>query len=417
MTKAQGTHPGPWLSAGRTAAFGALLVTIGPLSMALYTPALPTLTDVFETTSAVAKLTLTVYFAGFTVAQLICGPLSDAYGRRPVILGFFSLYLVGSLMAWFAPNIETLLLSRLIQGIGASSGVAVARALVRDQFSGEAGARIMNLLALMLGVAPAFSPTIGALVLGAFGLQAVFLLMVVYAACILVLTLTVLPETNLYRDAKLIQPRYILSAYWTLLKSFEFLRPSLILGLTIGVIYTMSTILPFVLIDQLGLSPLQFGLGMLLQSGSFFAGALATRFLLIRFTTKVLLNPALFLCGLGGLALFGVTHLGQLSFVDIMIPVGLFAFGAAMAMPALSMQGLDPFPGIAGSASALMGFMQMACGFLGSLVAAVIVPDPVVALGVVMPGMALGALFLHLLPVKKRTMEDEAVCHSGKPPR
>ncbi len=223
--------------------------------MALYTPALPTLTDVFETTSAVAKLTLTVYFAGFTVAQLICGPLSDAYGRRPVILGFFSLYLVGSLMAWFAPNIETLLLSRLIQGIGASSGVAVARALVRDQFSGEAGARIMNLLALMLGIAPAFSPTIGALVLGAFGLQAVFLLMVVYAACILVLTLTVLPETNLYRDAKLIQPRYILSSYWTLLKSFEFLRPSLILGLTIGVIYTMSTILPFVLIDQLGLSP------------------------------------------------------------------------------------------------------------------------------------------------------------------
>ncbi|MFS8183439.1 MFS transporter [Pseudovibrio denitrificans] len=203
MKKATGTPTELQLSAGRTAVFGALLVTIGPLSMALYTPALPTLAEAFGATEAVAKLTLTVYFAGFTLAQLLCGPLSDAFGRRPIILGFFSCYLLGSLLAWLAPNIEMLLLGRLIQGIGASSGIAVARAIVRDQFSGEAGARIMNLLAVMLGIGPAISPTIGALTLSAFGWQAIFVLMVAYAGFILLLTLTILPETNAYRDARL----------------------------------------------------------------------------------------------------------------------------------------------------------------------------------------------------------------------
>lgn len=409
MNKATGTHTELKLSAGRTAVIGALLVTIGPLSMALYTPALPTLAEVFGTTAAVAKLTLTVYFAGFTLAQLLCGPLSDAFGRRPVILGFFSLYLLGSLLAWLAPNIEMLLLGRLIQGIGASSGIAVARAIVRDQFSGEAGARIMNLLAVMLGIGPAISPTIGALTLSAFGWQAIFILMVIYAGFILLLTLTVLPETNSHRDVKLIRPRQMASSYWTLLRSFEFMQPSLILGFTIGVIYTLSTVLPFVLIERLGLTPLQFGMGMVLQSGSFFAGGVATRLLLRRFSTETLLGPALVLCGLGGLALFTVTQLEYLSFLSIMIPIGVFAFGASMALPALSMRGMEPFPKTAGAASALMGFMQMAGGFLGSLVTAIVVPDPVTALGVVMPGMAFLALFLFVLPVKKRDVEEQSV--------
>ncbi|SDR28178.1 multidrug effflux MFS transporter [Pseudovibrio sp. Tun.PSC04-5.I4] len=411
MTKASVTPPEPVLSAGKTAVFGALLVTIGPLSMSLYTPALPELAAAFGTSAAIAKLTLTVYFAGFTFAQLICGPLSDAFGRRPVIVGFFSLYLVGSLLAWLAPNIDSLLVGRLIQGIGASSGIAVARAIVRDQFSGEAGARIMNLLAVMLGIGPALSPSIGALTLGVFGWQAIFILMVLYAIFILVMTLTALPETNLHRDVKRIQPKRMLESYKTLLCSFEFMRPSLMLGFSIGVIYTLSTVLPFALIERLGLTPLQFGFGMILQSGSFFAGGLVTRLLLKRFSSESLLAPALLLSASGGLGLFAITQIGYLSFLSIMVPVGVFAFGASMALPALSMRGMEPFPEIAGAASALMGFMQMAGGLCGSFVAAVLVPDPIEALGIVVPGMALTALVIYFLPVKKREHLDEHTAH------
>ncbi|KZL17328.1 Inner membrane transport protein YdhC [Pseudovibrio axinellae] len=409
MTKTIGPSSGLKLSAGRTAVIGAMLVTIGPLSLALYTPALPTLAETFDTTASVIKLTLTVYFAGFTLAQLLCGPLSDAFGRRPVILGFFSLYLLGSILAWLAPSIEVLLLGRLVQGIGASSGIAVARAIVRDQFSGEVGARIMNLMAVILGIGPALSPSIGALTMNAFGWQAIFILMVVYASFILLMTLTIVPETNAYRNVALIRPKKMLASYWTLLRSFEFMQPALILGFTIGVIYTLASILPFVLIERLGLTPLQFGLGMVFQSGSFFAGGVATRFLLRWFNAEELLAPALVLSAVGGLALFGVTQFDQLSFLSIMIPIGVFAFGASMALPALSMRGMDPFPEIAGAASALMGFIQMAGGFFGSLVTAVIVQDSVAALGLVMPSMALIALCLLFVPRKKPTLEEQSL--------
>ena len=121
------------MSERRTSLIGGLLVAIGPISLALYTPAMPVLVDVFGATESLVKLTLTAYFAGFAVTQLVCGPLSDALGRRITTLIFMATYLGGSLIAVLAPSIDMLLLARLVQGVGASVGIAVARAIVRDQ--------------------------------------------------------------------------------------------------------------------------------------------------------------------------------------------------------------------------------------------------------------------------------------------
>ena len=107
------------------------------VSMALYTPAMPTLVEVLQTTPAAIKMSLSVYLFGFAFAQLVCGPLSDAFGRRPVALGFFSIYVLGSVIAVVSPSITWLLIGRALQGIGVAAGVAISRAIVRDQFTGQ----------------------------------------------------------------------------------------------------------------------------------------------------------------------------------------------------------------------------------------------------------------------------------------
>src|SRR5690606_30791872 len=153
---------------------------IGPISMALYTPAMTEIVRAFDTTEAAVKMTLSIYFAGFAIAQLICGPLSDAFGRRPVVMGFMGIYAVASMIAVMAPTIELLILARFLQGIGAAVGVAVSRALVRDLFTREQSARIMNLIGVILSIGPAVSPTIGGLTMELAGWHAIFLLMLAF---------------------------------------------------------------------------------------------------------------------------------------------------------------------------------------------------------------------------------------------
>ena len=149
------------MSERKVSLIGALLVAVGPISMALFTPAMPEIVRAFGTTEAAVKMTLSLYFAGFAFAQLVCGPLSDGFGRRPVTMAFMGIYLAATLAALLSPTIEVLIAARFFQGVGAAVGIAISRAIVRDLFTNERSARIMNLIGLILGIGPAFAPTLG----------------------------------------------------------------------------------------------------------------------------------------------------------------------------------------------------------------------------------------------------------------
>ncbi|WP_246206322.1 multidrug effflux MFS transporter [Propylenella binzhouense] len=384
------------MSERMVALVGALLVGLGPVSMALYTPAMPTLVEAFGTTISAVKLTLTVYFAGFTAAQLVCGPLSDGFGRRPVVIGFSALYLAASAMAALAPGIELLMVARLLQGVGAAAGIAISRAIVRDLFTGQDSARVMNLIGIVLSVAPSLSPTIGGITLELFGWHAIFLLMVVYGFAILLIFLTVVPETLAPHDSAAIRFGPLFGSYGTLIRDVRFLRPSIILGCTNGALYTLATILPFILIDVVGLTPAVFGVGMLFQSFSFTIGALIVRRLLAKVGARKLVPVGLTLVGLGGLLMAVLTRVVEPSFLVVMGPVGLYAFGISFTMPVLMTDSLAPFGRIAGAASALTGFFQMGIGLLGSAVVA-LVGNPVAALGTVIPTMAVIAIATQIV--------------------
>lgn len=390
----------------RTTLIGALLTALGPVSMALYTPAMPTLVHAFDTSDATIKMTLSLYFGGFAFAQLVAGPLADAFGRRAATILFLTIYLAGSVIAAFAPSVEWLLAGRLVQGIGASVGVTVSRAIVRDQFVGSEAARIMNMIGIMLAVAPATAPTLGGLALAAFGWTSVFFLMVGFGivAClvaILFLRETIVPEPR--RAA----PGPLLRAYLELARDTRFVSAAFVMGGAIGALYAQATMLPFILIGEAGLTPTQFGLSMIMQSGSYFLGSVALRHFSRRREGLAVVKVGLAFIGLGGAMMTGSSFFLHPSFWTIMLPVAIYTIGIAFVGPQMTTAGMFPFPHIAGSASALMGFIQMGFGLLGGITAAAI-GVPVIAFGVIVPFMGAVAIlsFLCFVSAAERAGPD-----------
>lgn len=387
----------PLMSERRVSLLGALLVAVGPVSMALYTPAMTEIVAAFGSTESAVKLTLTLYFGGFAFAQLIAGPLSDVLGRRPVTIAFMALYCLGSLLALMAPTIGTLILARFIQGAGASVGVATSRALVRDLFTSDQSSRIMNLIGIVLALGPALAPTLGGLVLLVFGWRALFVVMLLIGLGVIATIYFCLSETVI-ADRKRLNFRGLGASYLTVLGSTHFLTATGVIAGALGAIYAQATFLPFILMNDLGFSPQQFGLAMLAQSGSFFLASLAVRSLMARTRADRLVAPGLLLILAGSTGTFTLL-LWPPSFLHVMVPVAIYACGIAFVMPAMSTAALAPFTKTAGAAAALMGFFQMGAGLLvGSMGA--LVGDTLVAMAVFMPLMGLGACLSYLLHLR-----------------
>ncbi len=310
-------------------------------------------------------------------------------------IGFFGAYVVGSLVTLLASSMDVLIVGRLLQGIGCAAGIAMSRAIVRDQYVGQASARIMNLVGTMLAIAPAISPTLGGLVLEVADWHGIFIIMCVYGVLLIAMLACLVPETNRTRDPSLVRPSGIVSSYGTLLSSRSFMRAGLVIGLALGGIYSLAALLPFVLIDTVGLSPVGFGMAMLVQTGSFIIGTLVMGRLLRRMNATSLILPglALVLAGAGGLGI-GLRFLSP-SVLTVMGPIGLWAIGVALIMPGCTTAALAGFPHIAGAASALTGFLQIGGGMCGTLVA-LLFPSPLDALMTLVPAMGTLALVAHL---------------------
>lgn len=385
------------MSARRTAIVGGLMVATGPLSLTLYAPALPTLVVDLGTTDAGSKLTLTVYFAAFALAQLICGPLSDRFGRRGVGLAFFAIYVLGSLVSALAPSLEVLFLGRFIQGFGVSAGVALSRAMVRDQFVGSEAIRILTLINLILTVTPAVAPTLGSVILLLGSWHFMFVVMAGFGLAILALLATSARET-LPESARVpFRPAVIVGNYRRLLASPEFMYPSILLGLAFSGFHGFTALLPFVLIDGLGLTPFQYAMAMLVQTASFIAGNLIVGYLSTRIAGERLVAIALALFGVSGLGFGVLPQLFPQSVAAAMIPVGVWMLGLAFMSPAATAAAMAGFGAIAGAAGAMTGFFQVGGGFAGSLAAGTLFGDARSALTIQLPVVAVIIIGVGLL--------------------
>lgn len=395
--------PRPVMSIGRVSFFGALLIAIGPISMTLYSPAMTSIVEAMGTTEAMVKLTMTSYYAGFAFAQLLAGPISDALGRRGVTAGFIGLFLFGTLICLVAPSVEILIAGRVLQGLGASAGAVISRAVIRDVFEGDDSSRIMNLIGIILAVGPAFAPTLGALILSFWGWQSTFVFMFLMGTAVLVAMLVGMRETA-PPDRPSFRLAPLLTNYGVLIRNRSFLATTTVVAGAVGIFYAQSTLLPFVLMGRIGMSAGEFGIGMLLQWGGYFAGAIVVRGLMDRVGAMALVLPGLLIVSLASVLLLN-TLIFTPSYLTVMLPIALLTFGNAFVGPAMTTATLAPFPRMAGTASSLMGFLQMAAGLLVSTFAS-LASDPVLALVAASVGMsAMSCLAFTYYRLKFRRVE------------
>jgi DHA1 family bicyclomycin/chloramphenicol resistance-like MFS transporter len=390
------------MSARRTAIIGGLMVATGPLSLGLYQPALPTIVQDLAISESAGKLTLTVYFASFALAQLLCGPLSDRFGRRSIGMVFFAIYVLGSLLCTFAPNIEMLFLGRFVQGFGVSAGVALSRAMVRDQFVGAEAIRILTMVNLILTVTPAVAPTLGSVILAFGPWHVMFLIMAGFGLAILALLGFSSRETLPPERRIPFSPSVIFKNYKTLLTSKDFIVPALLLGLTFGGFHGFTALLPFVLINDLGLTPFQFAMAMLLQTGCYTIGNVLAGVLASRTTPERIVSLALVCFALSGVSFIMMPLLLPTSMLAIMLPVGIWMVGLALVGPSVTTAAMAGFGTIAGAAAAMSGFLQMGGGFIGSLIGSTLFPNARTAIMVELPIIAALIIALALYDKKRR---------------
>ncbi|MDT3734760.1 MAG: multidrug effflux MFS transporter [Denitratisoma sp.] len=335
------------------------LVALGPLSTDLYLPALPTLAQSFATDAARVQLTLSVFLAGFAVAQLFYGPLSDRYGRRPVMLFGLALYLVASLACMLAPSIDTLILARFFQALGACAGPVLGRAIVRDVYGPVQAARVLAYISGAMAIAPMIGPLLGGWLTVWFGWRANFAVLSLFSALQVAATFLLLGESNAHRDPGATRPRQILGNFSELLSARLYLGYLLCFSFSYAALFSFISGSSFVLIELYGLSPQWYGASFGFVVTGYISGTMASGRLTLRLGPPRMVLMGAFLGTAAGTLMAALALLEVHSVWAILLPMFAFMVATGLVMPNAIGGALAPYPKMAGSASALMGFVQM----------------------------------------------------------
>ena len=335
-----------------------LAVALGPMSTDFYLPSLPALVDYFATDVASVQLTLSVFLAGFAAGQLIYGPLSDRYGRRPVMLAGVAIFTLASVACMLATSIEMLIAARLVQAIGACAGPVLGRAVVRDVYGREGAARMLALIGAAMALAPLIGPIVAGYLTVWFGWRSNFLVLTVYGAVILFGILTALAETNAHRGEATSLAR-MLRNYRDFLRSRVWLGYVLCNSATYAGLFAFISGSSFVFIKVLGLPPHLYGVCFAAAVTGYIAGTIYSARMVMRLGIERMVLTGAAICALAGLAMAGLAFGGIETVWSVLGPMMLFCVGVGLVMPNSIAGAIGPFPTMAGAASALLGFTQM----------------------------------------------------------
>jgi MFS transporter, DHA1 family, multidrug resistance protein len=338
------------------------------MSIDIYLPSLPEMTRVFATDVSGAQLTLSVFAAIIAVAQLVYGPLSDRFGRRPVLLAGVSVYVVGSVLCIWAGSITALIAFRAIQAAGACAGPVVARAVVRDLFGREQGARMMALLAAFMSVAPAVAPMVGGLLI-AWGWWSNFAVMALFGALVVTSSWLILAETIKEPDPLALRPMRILTAMHTLVGDRTFIGNALATGFVYISLFSYVSLSSFVVIDVLGVRPEHFGYAFAAPVLCFMTASTLAARLSHRVPLERTIRIGVALGAVAALVMLAFALLHIQTIATVVGPVAVTMFGVGLVLPNSTAVALSGHPRIAGSASALLGAMQMSMGSLAGWIA------------------------------------------------
>jgi DHA1 family bicyclomycin/chloramphenicol resistance-like MFS transporter len=334
---------------------------LAPISIHILLPVLPEIERAFGSGSGVSQLTLSLGLVAMAVSTIAYGPAADRFGRKPVLMFGLAIFIIGSLLCFWSPNIEVLIFGRVVQAAGGAAGMVVSRAIVRDVYSREESARVIGYMMSMIILAPIFAPLIGGFLTEFFGWRSVFLFAAAMGVIALAFTVPGYRETprtnaggNLFTEMR--------TSFPILLKNPAFLAYTAYAAFGVGLFMTFSGGLPFVMVNMFDRPPSDFGLFFMMIMTGFLIGT----YLSTRLTPKIGIDTMIrrasdtsFLIALSIPVLFWMGYA---------TPWSLFAPGAAMAichglaMPNAQAAGVSVNPTIAGSASGLLIFIQMSIG-------------------------------------------------------
>ncbi|AYQ29042.1 MULTISPECIES: multidrug effflux MFS transporter [unclassified Polaromonas] len=351
------------MSTGLIVLILSMLLGIQPVTTDLYLPALPALTEGFGAAMSQAQLTLSALLLAFGSSQLIWGPLSDRFGRRPILLWGLTAYTLASIGSTLAPSMALLIVWRIVQGAAMGAVVMCARAIVRDLYHPLEGARVMSKGLSGLGVLACISAPLGGLLSELYGWRIALAALAVFGAAALALVSLRFEESLAQKNPNALQPATLFRTWLHIVRNPTFLAFSALTAASYGGLFTFLATSSFVFIKVLGLSKTGYGLVMFSMCFCYLAGTFICRRLLPRFGVRrsVAIAACLSLTAgttMGVLALFGVQNVWA-----IMLPYYLFMLAHGVHQPCGQSGAVGPFPQAAGAASALNGFFMMLVAF------------------------------------------------------
>jgi len=378
---------------GRTKFFTILILgmlsAIGPFSIDMYLPGFPAIAADLHTTVAKIGLSLSSFFIGISAGQLLYGPLLDRFGRkRPLYIGI-SGYLLASIGCAVCTSVNALIVLRLLQALGGCAGMVAARAMVRDLFPVEENAKIFSLLMLVVGVSPIIAPTLGGYVTSAFGWHWVFVILTIMSAFTLAAIYFVLPESRKPDPTISLLPHSIIKSFLSVIKTPQFYTYAFTGSIAAAGLYAYIAGSPHVFMELFKVTERQYGwifatiaLGLIISSQF-------NSILLRTFTSEQIIRVALFCQSLTGITLFVGTLYHFVDLFSTIFLILIFLSCQGFTFPNSSALSMAPFSKNAGSASALLGAIQLGIGSVTSAIVSFLTSNSALPMAGVMACCAL----------------------------
>lgn len=342
------------------------LSAIGPFSIDMYLPAFPDIAAGLNTSVAKISLSLSSFFIGIAFGQFLYGPLLDRFGRKkPLYIGLI-IYLLASVGCAVASSVNALIGLRLLQALGGCVGMVASRAMVRDLFPVEGIAKVFSMLMLVIGVSPLIAPTLGGYVTAELGWRYVFIILTIMAALILTAVHFVLPESRPPDKSISLKPNAISTGFWNVIKVPQFYTYALTGSVAAAGLYAYIAGSPYVFMEIFKVTEKHYGwIFAMIALGLIIASQLNSM-LLKKYKSEQIIRVALLCQSITGILLFLGSWYGWLGLYSTIVMIGIFLSTQGFTFPNSSALSLAPFSKNAGSASALMGAIQMAFGAFAS---------------------------------------------------
>ena len=333
-----------------------VLFVYGWLSVNIYLPILPQLDDVFDTTTTSARLTVTIFLFGFSFAQLVWGPLSDRYGRKPMLLVGVAVSIAGAILAGFADDLATFAAARFLESLGLGAGPVLARSILTDSLDRPHVAVAMAYVAVVVAIVPAAAPIVGGYVDLLFTWRGIFFFLAVYGAMLLLLCFFLLPETDRARQASL-NVSGVVSEYAEILGNRRYVGYVAVYGMAFGTVIGYYAAAPFLFVDDLGYSSHEYGYLLIVNVLFYVFGATASRLAVPRIGTDRPILFALIAYAVAVVLLFVLDLAAtRMNVFTVLLPMCVFIFGTGVVSPAANAGAMTIFRDEAGAATAVVGF-------------------------------------------------------------